>query len=99
MNTETLDITIYSPLPGGACSIDKRKLTEAKRNHQMIRLSVTGYGTVIVDPQEWWDTAFKKEKRVVRYANDPMVFVYNRPKYKGLLKTRKDIAVDQLSLL
>jgi hypothetical protein len=99
MNTDCLEHTIYKPLPNGSCSIDKRILTQAKRNHQMIRLTVIGYGTVIVDPQEWWDTAYKKEKRVVRYVNDPMVFAYNYPKYKGLLKARKDIVVDQLSLL
>ena len=98
MQNEPMIITIQKPLSGTYCSIDKRKLVEAVRNHQMLEVTLLGVGTTIVDPIWWWDTADKKEKRVVNYANSPMTFVYNHLPLESVFKKNKDKAVNQLNL-
>lgn len=93
-----MEITIYKPLYGGYCSIDKRKLVEAKRNHQLIRLTVMGHGIAIVDPQEWWDTSPNREEREVNFKGNPMTFVWNYAKVKGLLTKKKEETPDQMRI-
>lgn len=99
MNPEYLEVIIRKAIHGTYISIDKRKLIEAKRNHQMMKVTILGKGSAIVDPQVWWDTAVMKEERVVKYADCPMVFVYNYLDLGGKLKATKDLSVNQLQLI
>jgi uncharacterized membrane-anchored protein len=91
------DIIIHKPIYGTYCSIDKRKLIQAKREGKMIRVIIENVCEAILDPQWWWDTG-KKEKRVVRYAGSPMTFVYNTVPQEKILEQKKHISIDQLSL-
>lgn len=97
MNPDTLPVTIFKPIPGGACSIDYRILKEAVMNHQMIELTLTGYGTTLIDPVTWYKTAYKIETKKMKYQT-PMKFVYNKVTLPGLYTRRKDTPLDQLSL-
>lgn len=92
-----LEITIFKPLPGNRCSIDYRRLKEAVQNHQLIKLTLAGLGTEIIDPLEWYKTAEKIEERKVKYAT-PMKFVYNTVHIKGILTKTKDRNDNQLSI-
>lgn len=98
LEDEYLNITIYKPLPGGRCSIDYRRLVEAVRDHKLIKLTLMGYGTGIIDPIQWFKTAEKIEERKVKYST-PMKFVYNTLRIEGILTRTKGIADGQMNLL
>ncbi len=94
---EYMPITIVKPLPGNRCSIDFRKLKEAVQDHKLIKLTLMGIGTAIVDPLEWFKTADKIEERKVNYPT-PMKFVYNTVKIQGILTKTKNNVTNQQSL-
>jgi hypothetical protein len=96
---DPLPITIFKPIHGTFCSIDKRKLVEALREDRNLEITVIGVGCAIVSPQWWWDTAVKKEKRVMKYKNYPLTLVYNFVPIKSYYEKNKDVVPDQLSLL
>ncbi len=94
---EYMLITIVKLLPGNRCSIDFRKLKEAVRDHKLIKLTLMGVGTTIIDPMEWYKTADKIEERKVNYST-PMKFVYNKVNIQGILSKTKNQVINQQSL-
>lgn len=98
MNPEPLEVIIRKAIHGTYCSIDLRKLQQAVDNHQMLKVTILGKGSAVVDPRWWYDTG-TKETRVVNYVNRPMTFIYNTAPIEGKLKANKNIAENQLSLL
>ena len=100
MNPEPLTKIINKSIHGTYISLDKRLLVRALREHRLIRVTILDQKvTADIDPQVWWDTANKREKRVMKYKNNPMTLVYNTVPVKSFALRNKDVVPNQLSLV
>lgn len=95
---DPITVIIHKPLPGNLVSIDRRKLSEAKSLHTDIELTLVGQGTVLIDPQLWYDTSIKREKRIVNNPKVPMEFIYNYAPIQNAHKRNKNLVENQISL-
>lgn len=76
-----------------ACSIDLRKLNEAVKKGTYIELTIKGVGVQNVNPRLWCDTSYLVERKPMNFKT-PMVFVYNKTKFRAI-----DYPLNQIQLL
>ncbi len=97
MKNDPYLVEIFNPIHGTYISISHNKLREAIYNGQDLLIRIP-QGEVIMDPKGWIRNSDKIEKRVMKYADNPMKLYYGYVPIPSYAKKNKDISQDQIEL-
>lgn len=70
------ELTINKPLHGNYVGVWDKRLKEAIKKKQMIKITMNGIGTGFIEPKQFMMTG-QRTKRAYYKPNEPMVFYQN----------------------